>query len=438
MPIRHRCPDRSPATRPSWSGWAVLASGLASWHSPDAVARRRGRAKAVAAAPGQARDRPLRRTGEHAAAAEHADDRPDSDAPPPRPAATDVWTEGSVTAGGAPIDVLRGGGHAGGASERLGRRGAAAGPAGKGDADDSQKNPPAAASMFYVAYLKRNVEASARPITFLVQWRTRIGDGVAAYGGVRTEAGRYRQCDALRTGAVSSGEQRRRACSTRAIWCSSTRRAPDSAGSPARTRIKRFTASIEDAHAFAEFITAFLSKYQRWNSPKYLFGESYGTTRAAVLVNLLQNNPGVDFNGVIMLSQVLSANLYPDQPKYHAGQRSALSTGAADLRGDGVVSSSAAGRSDPPTCRLTLLRRCRTFRDGRLRRRSGGRCESGSGRARRHRREAARIHRPVGGLSAPRRPAGQRRRIPPGVAARPRPHRRRRPIRGSRDTRWIA
>jgi len=28
----------------------------------------------------------------------------------------------------------------------------------------------------------------------------------------------------------------------------------------------------EDAHAFAEFITAFLSKYKRWNSPKYLFG----------------------------------------------------------------------------------------------------------------------------------------------------------------------
>jgi carboxypeptidase C (cathepsin A) len=82
---------------------------------------------------------------------------------------------------------------------------------------------------------------------------------------------------------------------------------------------KAFFGIDEDAHAFAVFITAFLSKYQRWNSPKYLFGESYGTTRAAVLVNLLQSDPGVDFNGVIMLSQVLAADLFPDQPKTSPG-----------------------------------------------------------------------------------------------------------------------
>src|SRR6202166_3172180 len=78
---------------------------------------------------------------------------------------------------------------------------------------------------------------------------------------------------------------------------------------------KAFYGIDEDAHAFAEFISAFLSKYGRWNSPKYLFGESYGTTRSAVLVDMLQDKPGVDFNGVIMLSQVLAANLYPDQPR---------------------------------------------------------------------------------------------------------------------------
>src|SRR4029078_1134146 len=38
-----------------------------------------------------------------------------------------------------------------------------------------------------------------------------------------------------------------------------------------------------------------------------------------VLVNMLQTNPGVDFNGVIMLSQVLAANFYPDQPKNTPG-----------------------------------------------------------------------------------------------------------------------
>src|SRR6185312_5123242 len=43
-----------------------------------------------------------------------------------------------------------------------------------------------------------------------------------------------------------------------------------------------------DAHAFQEFIKAFLTRYGRWNSPKYLFGESYGTPRSAVVVNGLE------------------------------------------------------------------------------------------------------------------------------------------------------
>ena len=44
----------------------------------------------------------------------------------------------------------------------------------------------------------------------------------------------------------------------------------------------------------------------RWNSPKYLFGESYGTLRAAALANILQNEQSLDLNGVILLSQALS------------------------------------------------------------------------------------------------------------------------------------
>ncbi len=60
-----------------------------------------------------------------------------------------------------------------------------------------------------------------------------------------------------------------------------------------------------DGHAFDRFIRRFLTKYNRWNSPKFLFGESYGTTRDAVLVNDLANS-GVDMNGVVFLSQILS------------------------------------------------------------------------------------------------------------------------------------
>jgi hypothetical protein len=50
----------------------------------------------------------------------------------------------------------------------------------------------------------------------------------------------------------------------------------------------------QDAHAFAEFIVAYLSKYGRWNSPKYLFGESYGTPRSAVLADLLEQDYKLD------------------------------------------------------------------------------------------------------------------------------------------------
>ena len=69
---------------------------------------------------------------------------------------------------------------------------------------------------------------------------------------------------------------------------------------------KAFWGVDEDAHAFARFIPRFLGKYGRWNSPKYLFGESYGTTRSANLANILENEHDMDLNGVILLSQILN------------------------------------------------------------------------------------------------------------------------------------
>ena len=50
---------------------------------------------------------------------------------------------------------------------------------------------------------------------------------------------------------------------------------------------KAFWGIDQDANAFARFIQRFITKYNRWNSPKYIFGESYGTTRSAVLANIL-------------------------------------------------------------------------------------------------------------------------------------------------------
>ncbi|MEO6894561.1 MAG: hypothetical protein ABI136_05955 [Ginsengibacter sp.] len=68
---------------------------------------------------------------------------------------------------------------------------------------------------------------------------------------------------------------------------------------------KDFFGIDQDGRAFKDFITQFISEYNRWNSPKYLFGESYGTFRSAVVADLLQNS-GVGLNGVILLSQLLS------------------------------------------------------------------------------------------------------------------------------------
>ncbi|HEX3912408.1 MAG TPA: hypothetical protein VHW71_02775 [Steroidobacteraceae bacterium] len=82
---------------------------------------------------------------------------------------------------------------------------------------------------------------------------------------------------------------------------------------------KAFFGIDQDAHAFANFIVEFLSRHNRWNSPKYLFGESYGTTRSAALANILENEKSLDLNGVILLSQVLNFDDSVDGPQFNPG-----------------------------------------------------------------------------------------------------------------------
>lgn len=69
---------------------------------------------------------------------------------------------------------------------------------------------------------------------------------------------------------------------------------------------KDFFGIDQDGMAFANFIAQFITDYNRWNSPKYLFGESYGTFRSAVVANLLQSTKNISLNGVILLSQLLT------------------------------------------------------------------------------------------------------------------------------------
>lgn len=68
---------------------------------------------------------------------------------------------------------------------------------------------------------------------------------------------------------------------------------------------KDFTGVDQDLHAFDRFIKRYLTVNERWNSPKFLIGESYGTTRSAALADMLFND-GVQLNGVVLISSILN------------------------------------------------------------------------------------------------------------------------------------
>jgi len=66
-----------------------------------------------------------------------------------------------------------------------------------------------------------------------------------------------------------------------------------------------FWAVDPDIDSVSRFIAQYVSDHGRWNSPKYILGESYGTTRAAGVVNYLQSRRTMAFNGVILVSVAL-------------------------------------------------------------------------------------------------------------------------------------
>jgi carboxypeptidase C (cathepsin A) len=177
---------------------------------------------------------------------------------------------------------------------------------------------PAEASMFYAAYIKSGEPSAHRPVTFIFNggpgsssvWLHMGAFGprrvltandshtaAAPYAVVNNEVSLLDVSDLVFIDAPGTGFSR-------------------IAG---KDHDKAFFGVDADAHAFADFISQFLAKYGRWNSPKYLFGESYGTTRSAVLINLLAAERSVDFNGVIMLSQILSFDNSPDGVESNPG-----------------------------------------------------------------------------------------------------------------------
>ena len=180
---------------------------------------------------------------------------------------------------------------------------------------DKPEEAQATARMFYVAYFKKDAAAEQRPVTFLynggpgsaTMWLhmgafgprrvatpdTEHQEG-APYKIVNNDSSLLDVSDLVFIDAPGTGFSR--------IF--------------GKDKEKAFWGVDQDAHAFDRFIRRFLTKYDRWNSPKYLLGESYGTPRSAVLSAVLEN---VDLNGIVLLSQILSFDSSVDGPKPNPG-----------------------------------------------------------------------------------------------------------------------
>ena len=175
------------------------------------------------------------------------------------------------------------------------------------------KNPTAEADMFYVAYFKRGVPAAERPITFLFNGgpgSSTVWLHMGAFGPVRVVTADHTQTPAAPYQLVSNQFSLLDASDLVFVDAPGTGFGRI-AGPDAN---QQFYGVDQDVHAFATFIREFLSKYDRWNSPKYLIGESYGTMRAAALPLALEHQ-SIDLNGVVLLSDILNWDLMPDDPK---------------------------------------------------------------------------------------------------------------------------
>jgi carboxypeptidase C (cathepsin A) len=184
--------------------------------------------------------------------------------------------------------------------------------------EPENKNKTPEASMFYVAYFKSDNKGAPRPVTFLFNGgpgSSTVWLHMGAFGPKRVVTADDTHTPAAPYSVVNNDYS---------LLDVSDLVFVDAPGTgfsriAGKDREKAFYGVDQDAWAFSDFIVQFLSKYGRWNSPKYLFGESYGTTRSAVLTRVLETERNVDFNGVILLSQILNFSLDSDFPDFNPG-----------------------------------------------------------------------------------------------------------------------
>jgi carboxypeptidase C (cathepsin A) len=72
-----------------------------------------------------------------------------------------------------------------------------------------------------------------------------------------------------------------------------------------KSQNKDFWGVDPDVHSIGQFVELYVSRNDRWNSPKFLIGESYGTFRSAALANYLQSRESMSINGIVLISSVL-------------------------------------------------------------------------------------------------------------------------------------
>src|ERR1700733_4877051 len=242
-------------------------------------------------------------------------------APPLPPVQPDSTTEGTVNVGGQSIAYRAVAGTLTvGATDAqdatLGLDGRLLPDTGEKPLDPTKPDEaPPTARMFYVAYFKTSEPSETRPVTFL-------------YNGGPGSSSMWLHMGAFGPRRVSTTDTQHDPGAPYKITANESSLldvsdlvfidAPGTGFSRimGKDKEKAFWGTDQDAHAFERFIRRFLTKFDRWNSPKYLFGESYGTPRSAVLSAMLQN---VDLNGIVLLSAILSFDNSADGPRWNPG-----------------------------------------------------------------------------------------------------------------------
>ncbi|MGH9444609.1 MAG: S10 family peptidase [Terriglobia bacterium] len=171
---------------------------------------------------------------------------------------------------------------------------------------DTKQEPTA--EMFYIAYTEDNVARPAlRPVTFSYNGGPGAASALVDFGGFGPREIVWPQPGAsiaVRPPYEMKPNPDTLLATTDLVFIDAVGTGYSRIISPKGTP-KMFYGVMQDSNAFTQFIEQYISKYDRWGSPKFLLGESYGTTRSAVLAQELIQH-GIYLNGVILCSTVLN------------------------------------------------------------------------------------------------------------------------------------